>query len=64
MISFINSLITKLAAFCAAFFLGRETEKNEQTKKENKRLKSNIGISDSSLANKLRERAANKRDRD
>jgi hypothetical protein len=64
MMNWLTSLITKGAAFLAAFFAGIQHEKKDNVEKENKRLKSSIGVSDSGLADKLRKRAANKRNRD
>lgn len=68
MLNFIIDPIRKLAAMAASFFLtyvvgfkkGHDRAEGDAVKKENKRLRSNVGVSDGDLAKRLRERAQRK----
>lgn len=57
-------LIEKLAGFLSAFFMGRGYERNKNIKQELKdaeKRAADVGVSDSDLAERLRERARKKR---
>lgn len=71
MFSFIIDSIKRLVARAASLFSvyvvglfrGYNKAENDAVKKENKKLRSNVGVSDSDLSKRLRERAKRK-DRD
>lgn len=68
MLDFILDPIRKLVAAATGFFMtyvvgfirGFKKAENDAVKKENKKLRSNVGVSDSDLSKRLRERAKRK----
>lgn len=68
MLDFIFTPVKRLLGFLSGLFLtyvigfrkGVKHEQDKNIKEENKRLKSNLGVSDSALAKRLRDRAKRK----